>query len=223
MFRQMRNNTVVNSLGSKMRKKWSNGLILCLLSVGIQQFGGAAIIQAKAQLAPILIEVAWMETLQLHGQVVKPWPWADTWPVGRLQVPELDVDLFILEGDSGNALAFGPGRALPSAQLGGSGTAVVGGHRDTHFAFLKELRKGHRLQVQVPSGERREYQVDEVRVVDSSRELLSVDTEDNVLVLVTCYPFDALQAGGSLRYVVKALPGERDLMSKLSSAGVWEL
>jgi sortase A len=223
MFRQMRSNRVVNSVGSKMRKKWSNGLILCLLSVGIQQFGGAAIIQAKAQLAPILIELAWTETLQLHGQVVKPWPWADTWPVGRLQVPELDVDLFILEGDSGSSLAFGPGRALPSAELEGGGTAVIGGHRDTHFAFLKELRKGHRLQVQVPSGERREYQVDEVRVVDSSRELLSVDTEDNALVLVTCYPFDALLAGGALRYVVTAVPQDWHTTPNVSSAGVWEL
>tara|TARA_R110002049_G_scaffold114812_8_gene266161 strand:+ start:2197 stop:2817 length:621 start_codon:yes stop_codon:yes gene_type:complete len=206
-----------------MRKKWSNGLILCLLSVGIQQFGGAAIIQAKAKLAPILIEVAWMETLQLDGQVVKPWPWADTWPVGRLQVPELDVDLFILEGDSGNALAFGPGRALPSAQLGSAGTAVVGGHRDTHFAFLEELRKGHQMQVQVPSGERREYLVEEVRVVDSRIESLTVDDTSNALLLVTCYPFDAIQAGGGLRYVVTAVPGEWDLISKVSSAGVWEL
>lgn len=190
----------------KISNRWGNRLLLCLLIVAIQQLSGAAIIKAKAQLAPILIEVAWMETLQLEGQVVKPWPWADTWPVGRLQVAALDVDLFILEGDSGNALAFGPGRALPSAELGSGGTAVVGGHRDTHFAFLQQLRKGHQLQVQVPSGETRAYQVDELRIVDASTESLAVDTDSNALLLVTCYPFDALQAGGALRYVVTAVP-----------------
>lgn len=192
----------------KMSSRWGNRLLLCLLVVGIQQLGGAAIIKAKARLAPILIEVAWMETLHLQGSVVKPWPWADTWPVGRLQVAALDVDLFILEGDSGNALAFGPGRALPSAELGSGGTAVVGGHRDTHFAFLQQLRKGHRLQLQLPSGETREYQVDELRIVDASREDLSVDATSNALLLVTCYPFDALQAGGRLRYVATVVPKE---------------
>ena len=192
----------------KISSRWGNRLLLCLLLVGIQQLGGAAIITAKARLAPVLIEVAWMETLHLKGVAVKPWPWADTWPVGRLQVAALDVDLFILEGDSGNSLAFGPGRALPSAALGSGGTAVVGGHRDTHFAFLRQLRKGHRLQLQLPSGETRDYQVDELRIVDASRESLSVDEASNALLLVTCYPFDALQPGGPLRYVATVLPKE---------------
>lgn len=190
----------------RMSNRWGNALVLCLLLVAIQQLGGAAIIKAKARLAPLLIELAWMETLQLQDSVVKPWPWADTWPVGRLQVASLGVDLFILEGDSGNALAFGPGRALPSAALGAGGTAVVGGHRDTHFAFLQQLRKGHLLQLQLPSGEERYYRVDELRVVDASRESLSVDTATHALLLVTCYPFDALQTGGPLRYVVTVVP-----------------
>ena len=190
----------------RMSNRWGNTLVLCLLLVGIQQLGGAAIIKAKAWLAPLLIELAWVETLQLKDSVVKPWPWADTWPVGRLQIASLGVDLFILEGDSGNALAFGPGRALPSAELGAGGTTVLGGHRDTHFAFLQQLRKGHLLQLQLPSGEERYYQVDELRVVDASRESLSVDKATNALLLVTCYPFDALQAGGPLRYVVTVVP-----------------
>ncbi|MCB1706568.1 MAG: class GN sortase [Halioglobus sp.] len=189
-------------------KRWGNGIMLCLLVLALQQLGGAAMIKAKAWLAPVLIELAWVETLQLGDAVVKPWPWADTWPVGRLQSADLDVDLFILEGDSGNALAFGPGRAIPSAELGAGGTTVVGGHRDTHFAFLQRLRKGNRLQLQLPSGEQRDYRVQAIRVVDASRESLSVDTETNALLLVTCYPFDALQAGGPLRYVVTVLPAE---------------
>lgn len=205
----------------KMSSRWGNRLLLCLLIVGIQQLGGAVIIKAKAQLAPILIEVAWMETLHLQGRVVKPWPWADTWPVGRLQIAALDVDLFILEGDSGNALAFGPGRALPSAELGSGGTAVVGGHRDTHFAFLQQLRKGHLLQLQLPSGEKRNYQVDELRIVDASRESLSVDTVSNALLLVTCYPFDALQPGGPLRYVATVLPKEEPQTEPEDMESLW--
>mgnify|MGYP003497863747 FL=1 len=48
------------------------------------------------------------------------------------------------------------------------------------------------------------YQVIEQRVMDSRLELIPTgqDTED--LVLVTCFPFDAIRAGGPLRYVVRA-------------------
>ena len=31
-----------------------------------------------------------------------------------------------------------------------------------------------------------------------------LDTQQSMLSLVTCYPFDALEAGGPLRYVVTA-------------------
>ena len=85
-------------------------IIWCLLLVAAHQLGGAAVIKAKAWLAPILIQQAWEQTLLSGGEAVKPWPWADTWPVARLWVPALGVERLVLAGDSGNALAFGPGR-----------------------------------------------------------------------------------------------------------------
>ena len=136
----------------KVNRRYGDIIVLCLLVLGIQQLSSAALIQAKARLAPLLIEKAWEQTLRSGATAVKPWPWADTWPVGRLRVESLGVDLLVLEGDSGNALAFGPGRALPSAELGSGGMVVIGGHRDTHFAFLQQLRKGHLLQLQIASG-----------------------------------------------------------------------
>ena len=45
-----------------------------------------------------------------------------------------------------------------------------------------------------------------MQVVDSHKYQLSLDPEADELLLVTCYPFDAIQAGGSLRYVVKLQP-----------------
>lgn len=195
----------------KVNRRYGDVIVLCLLLLGIQQLSSAALIQAKARLAPLLIEKAWEQTLRSGAPAVKPWPWADTWPVGRLRVEALDVDLLVLEGDSGNALAFGPGRALPSAELGSGGTAVIGGHRDTHFAFLQQLRKGHLLQLQLASGESLEYQVQALRIVDASQVQLPVNTAVEALLLITCYPFDALQAGGPLRYVVTVLPKDAKL------------
>ena len=187
-------------------KGWRQWLGLLFLLAGVQQLSGAALIKAKAWLAPVLIEQAWLQTLQEGGKPVKPWPWADTWPVARLRAPAQQVDLLVLAGDSGNALAFGPGHATASSAPGGRGLAVIGGHRDTHFAFLREVAPGARLQLELPDGTLRDYQVQATRVADASRELLPVSVDEERLLLVTCYPFDALTANGPLRYVVSAAP-----------------
>jgi sortase A len=187
-------------------ENWRDVLALCLVLVGLHQMTGAAVIKAKAWLAPVLIEQAWQKTLDGNGMAVKPWPWADTWPVARLRAPAQGVDLLVLAGDSGNALAFGPGHAQASAPLGAPGQSVIGGHRDTHFAFLQHLQAGDALQLQLPAGEVREYRVQVSRVLDAKHESLSLVAEQEALLLVTCYPFDALSAGGSLRYAVTALP-----------------
>ena len=184
-------------------RRW---LALLLLLLGLQQLAGAALIKVKAWLAPVLIETAWAQTLARGGEPVKPWSWADTWPVARLQAPAQGVELLVLAGDSGNALAFGPGHATASATLGAAGLAVIGGHRDTHFAFLRDLPVGALLRLELPDGRWRSYAVESSRVVDASRELLPTGLAEEVLLLVTCYPFEALQANGPLRYVVRATP-----------------
>ena len=185
---------------------WRQLLLLLLVLAGLQQLAGAGLIKAKAWLAPVLIERAWDESLLNSGEPVKPWPWADTWPVARLRVPAEDVDLPVLAGDSGNALAFAPGHTLTSARLGSAGLAVIGGHRDTHFAFLRHLRPGVHLQLQLPDGSWRDYRVDNTAVADTRIQSLRRDERREILLLVTCYPFDALLANGPLRYVVAALP-----------------
>jgi sortase A len=43
-----------------------------------------------------------------------------------------------------------------------------------------------------------------VDIVDSRKGSLLLDTENALLSLVTCYPFDVSEAGGPLRYVVTA-------------------
>jgi len=181
-------------------------LVLCLALLGIYQLSGAALIQAKARLAPLLIADAWRQTLRRGGVAVKPWPWADTWPVARLRAPALGVDLMVLAGDAGNALAFGPGHARASAPLGSAGLAVIGGHRDTHFAFLRRLQPDAPLQLQLPDGALRDYRVERAQVVDIRRVPLYRESGGEALMLVTCYPFDALRVGGPLRYVVRARP-----------------
>ena len=134
----------------------------------------------------------------------RPWPWADTSPVARLRAPAQGVDLIVLSGATGRTLAFGPALADGSAGPGGDGTSVIVGHRDTHFAFLKNLEAGDVLELEGPDGARERFVVGLTEVVDSREARLRLDEAARTLVLVTCYPFDALMPGGPMRYVVTA-------------------
>lgn len=170
------------------------------------QWAQAGWIIAKAELAQWLIADAWQQSLNnqtSHNLKKKPWQWADTWPVARLQAPKQDIDLYVLEGDTGNALAFGPGRNKSSRAVG-KGTSVIGGHRDTHFRFLKEVVLGEPLRVQTRSGQWLDYIIERQQIVDIHKNPLRAQLDKQQLILVTCYPFDTLSANGPLRLVVTA-------------------
>ena len=174
-----------------------------LIGLGLWQGGEAAYIEAKAWLAQGLLERSWRETLGGARQV-KPWPWADTWPVARLAVPDLGLARIVLAGASGRTLAFGPAHLPGTAEAGAPGHAVLTGHRDTHFQFLRELAPGMALSVQRPDGAWRSYRVTGSEVLDARRARLAEAPGEAVLTLVTCYPFDAVVPGGPLRYAVYA-------------------
>ncbi len=171
-------------------------------------------IPAKAELAQWLISHSWQQALS-GNQGVRPWPWADTRPVGILSVPDRGIKQMILEGNSGRNLAFGP------VLVDGSGHGrdlVISGHRDTHFRFLRELQPGDRLQVELLSSTQL-FEVSQIEIVDSRSAELVVEPGIRRLSLVTCYPFDTPLAGGPLRYVVTALPAESELPIQYSGAG----
>jgi sortase A len=175
-----------------------------LLVVGSWQFGRGAWIQAKAWVAQGLIAHAWSRTLQGAADV-KPWGWADTWPVARLSVPRLGVERYVLAGADGAGMAFGPGHARGTSLPGAPGNSVIGGHRDTHLAFMQRLRVGDALTVERPDGARVSYRVVAADVLDRREVWVAKQEGPTRLTLVTCYPFDALGADGPLRYVVVAL------------------
>lgn len=185
-----------------MRRRAGIALVVALLGVAAWHIGQGVWIYAKARLAQHLLQRAWART-RAGDRVVKPWPWADTWPVARLRAVAHGVDLIVLSGASGRTLAFGPGHAHGTALPGDAGTAVVAGHRDTHFAFLRRLRPGEALVVEVPGRAPAVFRVRETAVVDARTAAIGRD-DTAVLVLLTCYPFDAIRPGGTLRYVVTA-------------------
>jgi sortase A len=170
---------------------------------GLLAFGHGAYIHAKAQLAQVLLHAAWDRTRDT-GLASKPWPWADTHPVARLLAPAQHADLLVLAGASGRTLAFGPGHLDGSAQPGDTGNAVITAHRDTHFRFLKTANPGDAIVVERADGHQRRFRIRTTYVADYRNLRLPRDTAVPTLTLVTCFPFDALDAGGPLRYIVVA-------------------
>jgi len=188
---------------TRVRRRMGLVLASLLLVLGSWLIGQGLWIPVKAVAAQWLLQRAWAQTLKTQ-QPIKPWPWADTWPVGRLLVPRHGIDQIILADASGRSLAFGPGQLSGSAQPGEPGTLVVSGHRDTHFQFLQHLQEDDLLSIEWPTEHRTSYTVQELTVVDSRHARLANQDDADALILTTCFPFDALVPGGSLRYVVMA-------------------
>ncbi|CAH0991980.1 hypothetical protein SIN8267_02095 [Sinobacterium norvegicum] len=168
-------------------------------------------IYTKAELAQHLIAGSWQQSLHKQPagggvkQGIKPWPWADTWPVARLQLSNYGIDMFVLAGGTGNTLAFGPGHLTASSDFDQQGAKIIAGHRDTHFNFLKNIVVGDKLVITDLTARRVEYKVESLEVVDSRQSRLNVLQDVDQLVLVTCFPFDAIEPT-TLRYKVIAKP-----------------
>jgi sortase A len=176
---------------------------ITLALAGGALMGDAAWIQVKAAVAQVLLDRAFAETVASGGAPVKPWGWADTWPVARIRVPRIDATAIALEGSSGQALAFGPGHVEETPVAGEPGTAVYAAHRDTHFAFLGEVRIGDRIDVTRADGLTFTYRVTGMEIVPFDESGIDADAPGRNLVLATCWPLNAL-THGPLRYVVRA-------------------
>ena len=175
---------------------------ILLALVGLILFGQGAYIHAKALLAQVLLQRAFDETIA-SGHITKPWSWADTWPVARIEVKRIGASAIVLAGSSGQALAFGPGHVELTADAGERGVAVYSAHRDTHFAFLRNVKIGDEIDVTRDDGKRFRYRADGTSIVRFDASGIDPLAADYELVLSTCWPFDALTSG-PLRYLLHA-------------------
>jgi len=186
----------------RQRRPKSRLIALLLVLAGLVLAGQGVWIHAKAQLAQVLLDRAFAETLAT-GRAVKPWPWADTWPVARIDLPRLGESAIALAGASGQALAFGPGHVQDTPEAGDPGTAVYAAHRDTHFRILRDVKPGDEIDVTRRDGRRVSFRVTGTRVATWDVSGIDPRAPGRNLVLATCWPFDAT-ARGPYRYLVEA-------------------
>jgi sortase A len=208
------------SIKLKRKKIAYYASFLCLL-VALSSFVQGGYLLLKANLAQYLLNEAWQETMadDLAMQSNRaPWPWADIYPVAKLSFERFDITQIVLNNDSGQALAFGPGLTLNNAnEIGdfGSSVLVISAHNDTHFSILNELKLNDNIKLTLKSGKTQVFNVDKMVIIDTKTEQLALINYDEQydhiyadkpmikeLVLVTCYPFDGVNNETTLRYIV---------------------
>jgi len=175
---------------------------LALLVAGALIAAQALYIPAKAQVAQVLMSSAWERQLST-GNPARPWPWADFTPTARLSFPAQNQTVLALTDAAGESLAFGPTLMAASVKPGERGVAVFAAHRDTHFAFLKDVRPGDAVTIETAAG-LRTFTVTGSEIVrwDDS-DIVPHDNGPPRIALVTCWPLDA-KTPGPMRYVVWA-------------------
>lgn len=195
-----------------MKKRTHHIASVVLVLLLIINSAQAIKIAVKAQLAQWLIHNAWQ-----RGEQSPPWPWADTYPVAKLSVPSHNIEQYVLAGTDGTSLAFGPGWQRASAAFG-EGTSLIAGHNDTHFRFLKTLKIGNHIHITAADGKYVNYQISNSYIVDTRQQALIAGSNDNKLLLITCYPFDSVGQNTPLRYVVEAIAVDKTTPEKYMQA-----
>src|SRR3984957_12995154 len=175
---------------------------LFLALAGLVLFGQGVYIHAKALVAQILLENAFDQAVT-SGRNVKPWSWADTWPIARIEIGRLHASAIVLAGSSGQALAFGPGHVELTPDAGERGVAVYSAHRDTHFRFLKDVVIGDEIDGARSDGNMFRYRADRTSVVRFDNSGIDALGGEYELVLSTCWPLEAITPGPE-RYLLHA-------------------
>lgn len=174
------------------------------MTCGLLLIGQGMYMDVKAKVAQVLISSSW-ESRSNDSPASRPWWWADTHVIARMNVPRLDETLYVMADDSGESLAFGPGHMPASAQPSGNGHVVIAGHRDSHFEFLKNIKVGDVIDTENSQASKKQYRVTELEIIDTNEQEIQL-YDYSQLTLITCYPFEDFIPGGPLRLVVHAEP-----------------
>jgi sortase A len=122
--------------------------------------------------------------------------------IGRLSVPRLRFSAMVREGVDPRTLRVAVGHIPLTALPGQAGNVGLAGHRDTFFRGLKDLRLRDEIRFSTPRGNFK-YQVESLTVVDPDNVAVLAPTRENVLTMVTCYPFSYIGSAPK-RFVVRA-------------------
>jgi sortase A len=109
-------------------------------------------------------------------------------PLGEIELTRIGVSAMILEGTDNRTLRRAAGHISGTALPGQPGNVGIAGHRDTFFRALRNVRQDDEITLMTLDGSYR-YRVDSIKVVGPEDTQVLDNSGEDILTLVTCYPF----------------------------------
>jgi sortase A len=122
--------------------------------------------------------------------------------IGRIDISRLGISVIVVEGTSGAILRRAAGHIPGTALPGEAGNIGISAHRDTFFRPLRNVRRDDLITLATPSREYR-YRVLSTEVVSPSDVTVLASDGNEILTLVTCFPFYFIGPAPK-RFIVRA-------------------
>jgi sortase A len=122
--------------------------------------------------------------------------------IGRIDIQRLGLSVIVVEGITSKALRRAAGHISGTALPGQSGNVGISAHRDTFFRPLRNIKQNDVITLTTLLGEYR-YRVVSTKIVGPNDVAVLEPSGQEVLTLVTCYPFYFVGSAPD-RFIVRA-------------------
>ena len=158
-------------------------------------------IEIKAKVAQYLLNNAWNKTIET-GDEYEPWPGFDGYPILKLKFPKFKLQQIVLSNTSGQSLAFGPSFHPETYLPKENKITAISSHRDSHGYYIRDLKINDFVILEDKEDNKFTYKVKNFKIINVEDKDLQFNKKNSQLLLITCYPFDAVISGTNLRYIV---------------------
>ena len=110
--------------------------------------------------------------------------------IGRLAIPRLDREYFVIEGTETEDLRKGPGHYEDTPLPGERGTVAIAGHRTTYgapFWTIDQLDRRDAITIEMPYGTFT-YEVEKTKIVEPTELSVLRKVRYDRLILSACHP-----------------------------------
>jgi len=127
--------------------------------------------------------------VQSYGEI--PIPTQGPQHAIRLQIPKINQDVPVVEGDGWEQLKKGVGHQINSANPGEAGNVVLSAHNDIHGEIFRDLDQLEIGDLVVLFSERQSYTyvVEDVLIVEPTQVEFLESTSASITTLISCYPY----------------------------------
>ncbi|MFO7662249.1 MAG: sortase [Chloroflexota bacterium] len=127
----------------------------------------------------------------VNAYIPPPIPTPSPEQARRIEIPMINADYPIIQGDGWEELKKGIGQYAASGQVGRPGNVVLSGHNDIYgepFRYLDRLSTGDEIIISTES-QGYTYVVREIRVVEPTEVWVMGPTDHAQVTLISCYPY----------------------------------